>query len=142
MNLASVSVRTLVAVACTTGLVGCVDGDDNHVPGSSDVTPPYLRNFKLAYEGQTLAWRPSSAPYQGLSGAVNGDVFQIDATLLQFDKGSSGILKDDGFAGILWSAPSGDIAKGVHNCADGEVVMAIKFPHLGHLVTHTDALGG
>jgi hypothetical protein len=142
MNLALASVRTFVALSCAAGLVGCVDGDDNHPPSSNDTKPPYLRNFKLVYEGQTLSWRPAEGAYQGLSGAVDEDVFQIDATLLQFDKGSSGILKDEGFAGILWSAPSGDISKGEHTCANGEVVIAVKFPHLGNLVTHSDEVQG
>jgi len=142
MNFAKASVRTLLAITCASGLVGCVDGDDNHLPGSNDVTPPYLRNFKLVYEGQTLQWRPADGPYQGLSGAVNEDAFQIDATLLEFDKGTSGILKDDGFAGILWAAPSGNLDRGDHSCASGEVVIAVKFPHLGHLVTHADDIDG
>lgn len=142
MNFALASVRTFVAVFAAAGLVGCVDGDDNHLPSSNDTKPPYLRNFKLVYEGQTLSWRPAEGAYQGLSGAVDEDVFQIDATLLDFDKGNAGILKDDGFAGILWSAPNGDIARGDHSCENGEVVIAVKFPHLGHLVTHSDEIQG
>jgi hypothetical protein len=142
MNIAIASVRTFVAIACSAGLVACIDGDDLDGPDDPDTTSPRGPSFELVLDGEKLAWTPANdAPDQGLSGALRGEAFGVDAALLTLSK-NPGILEDEGAAGLLWRARGGELAIGKSRCADGNVVMAIRFPHLGHLVTHVDAVNG
>jgi hypothetical protein len=142
MNIAIVSVRTFVAIACSAGLVACIDGDDLDGPDDPGTDSPRGPSFELVLDGDKLAWTPAEgAPDQGLSGALRGEAFGIDASLLTVSK-NPGILEDEGNAGLIWRARGGALATGKSSCADGNVVIAIQFPHLGHLVTHVGAVHG
>jgi hypothetical protein len=134
--------RTFVAVGCMASMAACIDGDDVGGPGGGGSIPANLRNLEIWYEGEKLSWRPAEGEqYQGLGGAVSGEVFQIDAVLLDLQKGTPGILKDEGYAGIMWKH-GGALRVGEYTCGRGEVVIAVQFPHVGHLVTHADAVHG